>query len=325
MHSALLTTTLEKIAVVKEFIDIYNKSIAEKEAALRRRMKVFSVASCVTNLYAIFENFVETSISDHLDVLPEYIRFNDFPPEFKNEYRMGISHILSKIDQERYRNLNHEHIIGWYDQSLKNEENYRFVTAALTRSEQNYRLGNVETLFSRVLMKELKSWLANHSAVRSLYVEGTSVYEQLESEVKAFVQLRNDASHGSLDNLEGKDNLTRFCVLIESLVIALESYIEKSLLMIRVETGKAAKIGDVTEYIPRYKAFVAEAVNGSKWEVGALIQVVGSYHCYTQRIASIQIKDQAQQTHVAAADKEEIGIGCELPVKVKSEIYVLVP
>lgn len=325
MHSALLSSTLEKIAVVKEFIEIYNKSIAEKEATARRRMKVFSVASSVTNLYAIFENFVETSISDHLDVLPAYIRFNDFPSEFKNDYRMGISHILSKIDQERYRNLNHEHIIGWYDESLKNVEKYRFVTAALTRSEKNYRLGNVETLFSRVLMKELKSWLANHSAIRSLYVEGTSVYEQLESEIKAFVQLRNDASHGSLDSLEGKDNLKRFCVLIENLVIALESYIEKSLLMIRADTGKVAKVGRVTEYVPRYKAFVAEAVNGSKWEIGALIQVVGSYHCYTQRIASIRINDNAEQVHVAAADKEEIGVGCELPVKVNSEIYMLIP
>jgi len=236
---------------------------------------------------------------------------------------MGISHILSKIDQERYRNLNHEHIIGWYDESLKNVQNYRFVTAALTRSEQNYRLGNVETLFSRVLMKELKSWLANHSAIKSLYVEGTSVYEQLESEIKAFVQLRNDASHGSLDNLEGRDNLNRFCDLIENLAIALESHIAKCLLMIRVNTGKAVKIGVVTEYVPRHKAFVAKAMKGSKWEVGAVIQVVGPYHCFTQLIASIQIEDKAQQMHVAAADEEEIGISCDLPVRVNSEIYTL--
>jgi uncharacterized protein YbgA (DUF1722 family) len=324
MHSALLNATLEKISVIKDFIVTYDAAIAQRAGAARQRMKVFAVASCVTHLYAIFEHFVETSISDHLDVLPAYKRFNDFPPEFKNEYRMGISHILSKIDQERYRHLNHEHIIGWYDESLKNLEKYRFVAHALTRSEQNYRLNNVETLFSRVQMKELKNWLANHSAIRSLYVEGTSVYEQLESEIKAFVQLRNDASHGNLDNLEGKDNLTRFCVLVENVAVALESYISKCLLVIKAGVGQAIKIGDVTEYIPRHSAFVAEAVNGSKWEIGNIIQVVGPNHCYSQRIASIQIDGQNMQEYVSPADRSEIGISCEVPAKERSEIYVTI-
>lgn len=186
MFSALTNNTLDQVSVVEQFIITHEKMIAQQEASTRRRMKIYAVSSCVTYLYAIFEHFIETSISDYLDAIPELVRYQALTKELKNDYRIGISHILSKIDNERYSHLVHENVVKWYHEAIVDSESYRFVTEALTRHDQNLRLNIVENLYSRVQMNDLRNWLNNHQEIKSLYSESASIYEQLESELRNF-------------------------------------------------------------------------------------------------------------------------------------------
>jgi hypothetical protein len=325
MYSALTKNTLEKIYIIKDFVTIHQSIIAaQQEASKRQRMNIYAVSSCVTHLYAIFENFIETSISDYLDVIPELVSYQELSNELKNDYRIGISHVLSKIDNERYSHLTHENIVKWYHEALINSESYRFVTEALTRHDQNFRLHVIDSLFSRMQMKDLRSWLTHHAEIQSLYTENISIYEQLESELRDFIQLRNDASHGGLelDELVGEDNLQRYCHLIEKLVLALSSYLHKCLLLKQYDAGKAKKVGVVSEVFGKNGAFIAQVINETSLSLGSSIHFVGSNYCFSQEILSLRIDDIDVEHLVSERDGHEVGVKCLNQVKKRADIYI---
>lgn len=324
MFSALEKKCLEEIEVVKLLIDVHTSAIAERDAQLRQRMKVFSVSSCVTRLYAIHEHFVETAISDYLDALSECASFESLSAEFKNEYRIGVSHILSKIDQGRYDHLNHEEVVKWYYEGITNTQPYRFVTDALTRHEENLRIPTIEKIFNKIQLKDLGSWLAAHPNLKQLYPDEVSFYPQLEAEVKAFVQLRNDASHGTLEDLEGPDNLIRLCDLATSLLISIASFLRKSLVIQLELAGKMKNVGSITETFSN-DAFISTTKNGTSIKVGDKIYIMSTSNCQPEVITSIMVNDQSVQEFTTESDDFEVGLKCENKVKRNALIYQLVP
>lgn len=323
MFTSLSTNTLNKVRVVEELVVIHEKIIGEKDAVMRRGMKLYAVSSCVTHLYAIFENFIETGISDFLDAIPELVTYKSLSKGLKNEYRIGISHVLSRIDSKRYNHLVHENVILWYHEALSNAGSYRFVTEALTRHDQNLRLSVIDGMLSRIQLKDLRGWLSRHPDICFLYTEEALIYEQLEAELRSFVQLRNDAAHGVLDDLEGRDNLRRFCLLITCLVTAISSFLRKDLLLKRSDAGKAKIIGSVTEVFVRNGAFIAVVANGTALSKGDVIYLVGSNYCDSQEIQSMQINDNDVDHVIADHEDFEIGIKCALAAKRNAALYIL--
>ena len=66
-------------------------------------------------------------------------------------------------------------------------------------------------MVARVGLGELRPWLAVHPAILGLHERPEGIADNLEAELKAFVELRNDAAHGKLDDdLVGKEILHRY-------------------------------------------------------------------------------------------------------------------
>jgi hypothetical protein len=322
MFDALTANTLEQIGVVEDLIPVHEDVSNGKTSDARRRIKLYAVSSCVTRLYAIYENFVETILSDFLDSIPEISPYASLAAGLKSEYRLGISHVLSKIDNERYSHLTHESVVLWYHEALANQPKYRFVTEALIRHEQNLRLNVLETLLARIQLSGIRSWLAHNEAVTALYTESESVFEQLDAELKTFVQIRNDAAHGVLDDLQGKDNLERFCELMRSMVLAISSYLHRSLLLLRANAGRARKIGEVTEVFHKNGAFIAQIENAARLQKGMQIHVLGTNYCFLQQIDSIRVNDLDVEDIVAAHQAFEVGLKCAINPRRNSVLYV---
>src|SRR4051794_10245947 len=129
MFDALLQNALTQIEVTEALIATHEEYASAQAADRERVVKQYAVASCVTRLYAIYEWFVETLLADYLDALPEILSYADLPDGLKVEYRMGISHVLSRLDADRYSHLKHENVIRWYHEALTGSA-YRFVVEA---------------------------------------------------------------------------------------------------------------------------------------------------------------------------------------------------
>lgn len=322
MFDGLTSNALAQIAIVEQMTEIHETALRYKDAQARRRMKIYSVSSCVTNLYAIYERFVESAIADYLDAIPELIRYSELSAELRAEYRIGISHILSRIDSERYSHLVHENVIRWYHEALSDSDKYRFVPEALTRHEQNLRLASLEGLLSKIRLTELSAWLNKSSRIKFLYDDAFSINEQLEAELRNFIQIRNDAAHGGLDDLEGKENLQRYCTLIRTLIESISEYMHKSLLEQRTLAGKCRSIGQVTEVFNRAGAFVAQLSNTSSVEVGMNMHFMGDNYCFSKTVDSLQVESKPVDKVEANRDGFEVGISCQVLPRKNASIYV---
>lgn len=323
MFDAIELKSLKDIEIVTLLIDIHNRELENQESGIRQKIREYTVSSCVTRLYAIIENFIETVISDYLDELAELVSFSSLPDELKNEYRIGFSYILSKIEQGRFDHLNHENVVEWYYEAIKDTAHYRFINEALTRHEQNFRLNIIESTFNKVQLKDFSSWLCKHPKIIELYAEDSSIHEQLESEIKGFVQLRNDASHGTIDNLEGDDNLKRFCELNTAMIHAISSFMRKSLITKQLEIGHLSESGLVTEIFHRNASFVAQFKSGVILRKGDRLIILESCDCYYEKIDSIMDNDNSVDEIRIETDDYEVGLKLSKLVKNKAKIFNL--
>lgn len=160
--------------------------------------------------------------------------------------------------------------------------------------------------------------------MQSLYPDDRSkgVYEQLEAEWKNFVQLRNDASHRSLDSLEGEENLARYCDIAKKIVISISQYLHKSLLLKKYNAGKAAMLGKVTEVFKKNGAFIVALNKGVNLNVGDTVHVLCSNNCCKQVIVSIQKDNSTVSNVIATGDGYEVGLKCDdTSIKKESVLY----
>lgn len=326
MFSQLTTKTLERINVVEKFITI-TQSLKEGDHGLDgTQVKIYSVSSCVMSLYAIFESSVKSLIADYLDNLPGFIKYNDLDENFKNEYRIGIAYILNRIATGRMPSLRHDDVIRRYNDAINNKKNYKFDTVALTRHEQNLRLQLIQELFSRIQLTDLRDWLGHHADIVRLFQVppnlSDTIYQSLESALLNFIKLRNDAAHGALENLEGKENLIEYCQLIKGIVIALSSYLHKSLLLLKRSKNNEMQIGTVSETFQN-EAFVAKIKKGTALMIDLPIHFVGTHYCYSQKIVSLQVNDVNVKSFTSPQDEYEVGIKCAAPAKKNAEMYIV--
>lgn len=310
MFASLTISSLASVRVVREFIAHHERLLAEYDAPTRQEMKAYSVSSSATRLYAIYERFVETLVSDFLDAIPEYCSFAALTDAMRSEYRIGISHLLNRLDSPRYRHLNHENLIRWYHEALSTVTPYRFVPEALTRHDENLRLSVLNGMLCRVQATDLQGWLSHHSSIAALYPDQTSLWEQVESELRNFIQLRNDAAHGTLSELAGPDTLLRYCDLITALIESLSAYLYRQIVVGREAAGKAILLGRVDEIFAVHSASIVPLQPGRSLTVGQRIHVVGQWSCIEAIVTSMHIDNESAIAFTALGEVVEVGVVC---------------
>ncbi|RYY47494.1 MAG: hypothetical protein EOO06_12375 [Chitinophagaceae bacterium] len=321
MFAALEQRSLADIDIVRYFIN-RNEEAVNGSGKPRKEIRVYAVSACVTRLYAIYERFVETIISDYLDALAECVPFVALSDGFKAEYRMGISIVLSKLDHARYAHLNPENVIEWYHQAMSNVSPYRFVNEALIRHDQNLRLNIVEELLKRIQIGDVKSWISKHPQVKALYPGASSVHEQFESEVKDFVQLRNDAAHGTLDDLEGVDNLLRLCDVVHALVLSIGSFFRKSILGHFVSSSKVLPLGRVIDSFSN-GAFVAKLGRAVTVDKVKGLYILSNSNCLVQKIDSMMFYGVGIAKITTKVEGVEVGLKCAELAKKGSKLFIV--
>lgn len=323
MFGGLTTNAYADIDTVKAFIDTLDAESHIVTPADQIRIKAYAVSACVTRLYAIYERYVESLISDYLDALPELMTFAELPDTVKKEYRIGFSSVLGKIDHRRYRNLSHENLVQWYSQALAGVTPYKIISQALIRHDDNLRLPTIEGMVARVGLGELRPWLAGHSAILALHERPEGITDKLEAELRAFVELRNDAAHGTLDDdLVGKDILHRYCSLVRSFIFALSSFFHKALLLDRVQAGTILHLGSVTEVFRGAGAGIIQLAAHRGLSQEMVIHMVGANYCYSELPKSLQIEGEKIEGISALENALELGyVGQELPRR-NAQVYV---
>lgn len=319
----LATEANKDIEVVKIALNLQTRGLDEFDGAERTKIRQHAFATSVTRIYAVFESFVNKALSDYLDFLSSSMSYKNLPAGIKDEYRIGISHVLSKLHHDRFKSLIHETLIDKYHKAINNFSNYQFVTQALIRHDANLKLEVISSLFSRLQLKEFDKWIENNYKIISLYEDGDRIKERFDTELKKFIQDRNDSSHGLPENIGGETAILRYCALIEAAIHAITSYLNKNIINLKVQCGAAFKVGVVTEVFLEAQAYVAKINSGAMIDIDNVFYFCEDYDFYAQSFSSIQINGTAYDNVIIKKDKFEVGLSGERLAKKRTEIFYI--
>jgi RiboL-PSP-HEPN len=321
MLSAQIQILEKRIAAIEIFLHLYDfkKRSAEIQDAdmqsilaaafptgMTTEDRAFRHCAIVTNLYAIYEHFVETALSYWLSIVPRYYRFSALPETFKNKYRNGISQVVRDIQRRQFDHLSLAFVIETYHKSLIDDHPWQFVHEALTIHATNLRRAEIDSLFGSAGLPNFWNRIEDDLEVKSKaeLIDTTRNADKLLAE---FVNYRNDASHGVVDELLGPQPLNEWTVFIKAICHAVNRAVTQHILLKEKEYDKSCTVGRVTEKF-KNNIVVIKMKSAKNIKLGDRPFFLSSKSHIVAQILSIQINGKPEENVVAPTDDFEVGL-----------------
>jgi hypothetical protein len=334
MFSALLNKAITQIAVVRkcvEFSDLTRKQLAIAKAdsdfaELKLNApqdigwRIYDHCAAVTRLYAIYESFVEELLTDVLSVIPEMFTYKELKEDFRRHHRNGIAHVLEKIEK-RYKKLDAAQVIQDFNAALTGATPYTVLPQAMLRHDENLRLDILTSIFDRFDIPNVGGWLHQHRSTKDYFKYIRGEQNTVDAELVTFIQYRNDAAHGYVDEGFGKEQLLVYCGFMEALCRTLYERSNHWALSRKITLCQADKLGNITEEFRRVEAAIITVANATV-TVGDRLFIQGNYYCYPATITSIQDNGKSQKSVTTVATKE-LGIRADVPLYKYGKVFRL--
>jgi hypothetical protein len=263
-------------------------------------------------LYAIYEWFVESTLSFWLSRLPRYQAFPDLPEAFRNAYRYGIARVIQNIDHRRYRHLSLSSVLEKYLTSVQGASSWEFVNDALTSHEANLRHSEFEKMFNSVGLEGIWHSLEENHHITDHKTE-TDTNKSLEQLILDLVTFRNEASHATPDEILGSDALNEWIAFVRAFCSSLADVITHRVVRAEATYKPNSVIGTVTEIL-RDNIVIVTCVPGTL-RVGESIYFLRERDCTKAIIESLQLNDaNHKEIHI---DQSGIEVGVQTSIKVR--------
>jgi hypothetical protein len=309
MFESLTSKSKNEIQTIIDVLAMLDHMVSnEKDSNKRNQIKVYSVASCVTRLYAIYENYIQSILSDYLDEISSLYLFESLSERFQNYYRIGFSQILSRIGQSRYNHLSHTQLINTYDKTISGIFPYQFIPEALLRHDQNLRLNTLNELFSKLELQDFNTWITSHYKICEYFKEDKVAIETITSQLTNLVGLRNDAAHGEIDQLPSSSELIEYCNFMASILEAVKAFVEENLTGHQIQKGKLIKIGKITEVFKEAEACILTVEINAEFALNDIVLVTTAQEHSNVQIKSIQLNGKNLTQYSELAGGTEVGL-----------------
>lgn len=267
--------------------------------------KIFRHCAIVTQLYSLYETFAESVLSIWLSRLPSYYIFNNLPYKFRNTYRFGIGRMIQDIEKWRYRHLSLSEILDKYMNSLQGSSKWELITDAITYHRENLRRNELESMFNSAGLESFWRSLETNTDLQSFIVE-SDFEKNLEQLILDLVNYRNEASHGTPDDLLGSNTLRTWIQFVKILCNAIVHVVTHQIILSETEFKPQCVLGEV---IKTYSGniFIAKCERGIL-KVGDNIYFVRESECTLAEIQSLQLNGVDHQEIRIDQNGMEIGI-----------------
>lgn len=310
--------TRQKLEENPEFIDLLAVVPDETE------WQVYDHCSVVTRLYAIYERFVENLISDWLRLLPELVSdYSSLGETILNTHCQGIGRLLLERNKNRFQHLSVEKVVQGLFFGITGAEKYELLPEAFLLHEQNLRQEVLEKLFKDAGIDNVWKWVINHREIKRFVEDITGNQSRAEGELKQLVDYRNEAAHGTVDQILGTQELLDLCDFVEALCKALAELITYQVICRKTLINQAREIGKITEWFNKPRAAVAK-VKEISLKVGNSVFLVSeaSSYCYFAKIESIAMND-VSQNEVEITSETEVGLKFDTDARKGFILYII--
>jgi hypothetical protein len=284
--------------------------------------QVYDHCAAFTRLYAVYEQFVESLISEYLRMLPDlYQRYEDLPPAVTTQHRLGIAQVLQKLGKDGpYKELEERSIIKDLSHGLLGNPNYTLLRYAFLIDPQNYRAGVVSKLFSYLGFENSWAWVEKHPLMIAFMQRNRDSNETASTLLHDFVEYRNEASHTLVRDTVSTDEIKSIADFVVVLSETLAQLIVKQVVQRKKLLGEAAPIGLVAHKFRNQ--IVGVRMSAGTLAIGDPLVVVQKQACYKVTIRSIQIHETPYD-RIEVREGQEIGLGLSAGANVGAQLIRL--
>ncbi|HBB35653.1 MAG TPA: hypothetical protein DDZ80_10055 [Cyanobacteria bacterium UBA8803] len=286
--------------------------------------QVYEHCAVVTRLYAIYERFVEDLITDWLGLIPNVVsHYSDLPDKIKNTHREGVGRLLLDLNKSRFKNLSVEKVVRGLLYGVAGNEPYELIPDAFLLHEQNLRKDTLDKLFAEAGIENAWKWVINHRDIKNFIEEIRGDQNTAEGELNQLVAYRNEAAHGSVDQILGTQELLDMGDFVENLCQALVELVTYQVILKHAVIGQAREIGTIRQWLDKNKVARAKisAVTLSVGETIFLVKETSSY-CLLATIESIRDNEIAKE-QVEITTEKEVHLKFNVEAKKGLSLYVI--
>jgi MAE_28990/MAE_18760-like HEPN len=296
-----------------------------KEIPSKWEWEIYDRSAVVTRLYAIYERFVEDLISDWLRLLPDLVpRYSDLDEKIQNTHREGIGRLLIDIKKNRFQHLSIEQVVQSLSGGIADTGTYNLLPDGFLLHEQNLRKEVLEAVLKNAGIDEAWKWVTNHKEIKYFVEEVRNSQNTAEGELKQLVDYRNEAAHGSVDEILGIQELLDLGDFVEALCKSLADLVTYNIILLQIDRGLVREIGKITEWFKKPQAGVAKVkdITLTLGECVFLVLVNDELsYCYSAKIESIQL-NYLSQNLVEIISETEVGLKFDMNARKGLTIYV---
>jgi len=208
--------------------------------------RIYDHSASLTRLYALYERFVTDIVDKWLDVLPELCpQYLALPEKVQTGHRVGVAEILLKLTGDQYQHLSQEKVLRGLFEGTTGLHPYSFLHDAFLTDNRNLWPSVLAGLFTKVGITDSWQWVNNHTKVARFIQEVRGNASSAESELRNFIQYRNRAAHGDVDDVLAIDEIDKIADFLVAVCEALSELVMCSVIRHRQEAGRAEPIGEI--------------------------------------------------------------------------------
>jgi hypothetical protein len=286
--------------------------------------QVYDHCAVVTRLYAIYEKFVKNLITDWLALLPDLVpNYSNLEKSIQQTHQQGVGRLLQELNKNRFHHLSVEKVVRGLVSGITANEKYELIPDAFILQDQNLRQEILEKLFADAGIKNAWQWVENHRNIEKFLKEVSGRQNSAKGELDRLVSYRNDSAHGSGNEILGTQDLLSLGDFIDILCQVLADLVTYHVILEKEKTGKARKIGQITEWFKKPQAGVVK-LKDIRLSVGTPLFLVNESMSYCQlaKVESIQINDVSYD-EVEIATETEVGLKFDTDGKKGLSLYVI--
>lgn len=287
--------------------------------------RVIDHAAALSRTYAIYEQFVHELMRELVTFLESSGPFQNLDAKFQTAYRHGFSFVSQKIDYARYSHLALPNIVASYADALSGKVPYSLLSEALLTLDKNLAMNELSQLFTPCGIDNMGGFIDSHPAMIAFFAAEQRLAADAGSELKRFIQDRNEAAHGGLtiSQILGQDELVEYVDFCTVLCLCIAERVQKAVLSKSIEVGKAELLCESNEVYKKGLVVIA-SVNGTISN-GMELYAIGGGRCYEIAVKSIQLDNEDIDGVTTTAGPLEVGFGLNLPVRKGYKIVRRVP
>lgn len=285
-----------------------NAAVAKLLSAIPedKTFRMLEHCSTLTRLYAIWERCVTRAIRLWLDELPSYQHaYTDLGQTFASNHRRGVGRVLLDLDKDRFSHLSVHQVISGLVDASSGSATYSILPEAFLFDNRSLKRERLDEVFAQVRLEGGWDWICKHRFITEFLTNVRGDQNTAEAELRSFVNYRNEAAHGNVDQVLGTGPLTETAEFVSSLCRALGEFVLWNQVTRKEASGKLRRAGKVSEHF-RDNVVVAK-LSDCKISVGCEVFLYGEKYCYRAKVESIQLNDVSHE-EVQIEHETEVGI-----------------